>query len=104
MQKVKPPRDDGIPASFELASHEITVVTVPRKNWRHGADVVGIWMPTEQRIEILGTLKGSYRQAVFVHELVHALFETAGHEELSADEGVVDRIAQLLAQALRTFR
>jgi hypothetical protein len=104
MQKVKPPRDDGIPAAFDLASHEITVITVPRKKWKHGPDTVGVWLPTERRIEIVGTLRGSYRQAVFVHELVHALFEVAGHEELSADEGIVDRIAQLLAQALRSFR
>lgn len=100
----KKQRDDGIPAEFELAAHTITVSTVPPIKWKHGADCVGIWIPTERKIEIHGSLRGSYRQAVFVHELVHALFETAGHEELSADEGTVDRIAQLLAQALRTFK
>lgn len=97
-------RDDGIPASFELAAHTITVSTIPPIKWKHGADAVGIWIPTERKIEIHGALRGSYRQAVFVHELVHALLEAAGHPELSEDEGIVDRVAQLLTQALRSFR
>lgn len=96
-------RNDGIPATFQVAAHTITVATVPKSKWKHGKDCVGIWLPDQYRIEILGTLKGSNRQQVFVHEMMHCLCDIAGYNELSGDEVFIDSIAHLLAQALCTF-
>lgn len=102
MQSVKS-RTDGIPKSFRLAAHKIDVVNVPRKKWKHGVDCVGIWLPDQYRIEILSSLRGTNRQQVFVHEMLHAVFDIAGFEELSRNEAIIDSLAHLLAQALITF-
>jgi hypothetical protein len=93
----------GIPASFQLAGHTIKVAVIPAKRWRHGADCDGIWLPSTYQIQIHGRCKGTHRQQVFVHEMTHALLDVAGHDTLSRDEAFVDRIAQLLTQALTTF-
>lgn len=97
------PRSDGIPQSFRLAAHTIHVVNVPKKKWKHGADCVGIWLPGQYRIEILASLRGTNRQQTFVHEMLHAVFDIAGFEDLSRNEAMIDSLAHLLAQALITF-
>jgi len=96
-------RKDGIPKSFQLAGHTITVVNVPVRKWKHGKDCVGMWLPSENRIELLTTLKGTHRQQVFMHEATHAILDTAGYYELSEDEPLVDRLSHLLQQMLTTM-
>lgn len=91
-----------IPRAFQLAGHRIVVRVVPPSRWRHGRDVVGLWNPNRARIDILSTVQGAQRVQVFFHELTHALLDVAGHVELSTDEGFVDRVAHLLAQAIQT--
>lgn len=96
-------RSDGIPKSFQLAGHTIEVRSVPSKKWKHGKDCVGIWLPEHYRIEIRSHLRGSNRQQVFTHELIHAMLDIAGHDDLSRDEQLVDRLGHLLQQAMVTF-
>lgn len=43
-------------------------------------------------------------QAIFTHELMHALLDIAGYTKLSRDEEHVERMGQLLMQALTTFK
>jgi hypothetical protein len=62
-----------------------------------------MWMPDQYRIEIVGTLKGTNRQQVFLHEAVHAILDVAGYYELSEDEALVDRVSHLLQQMLTTM-
>ena len=97
------PRTDGIPKKFQLAGHTIEVRTVPRSKWRHGKTCVGIWLPDAYRIEVLASLRGSNRQQVFTHELIHALLDVAGHDDLSRNEQLVDRLGHLLQQAMTTM-
>jgi hypothetical protein len=97
------PRTDGIPKRFQLAGHTIEVRTVPRSKWRHGKTCVGIWLPDAYRIEVLASLRGSNRQQVFTHELIHALLDVAGHDDLSRNEQLVDRLGHLLQQAMTTM-
>jgi hypothetical protein len=96
-------RTDGIPKSFQLAGHTIEVRSVPARKWKHGKDCVGIWLPEHYRIEIRSSLRGSNRQQVFTHELIHAMLDIAGHDDLSRDEQLVDRLGHLLQQAMVTF-
>jgi hypothetical protein len=96
-------RADGIPKSFQLAGHTIEVRSVPSQKWKHGKDCVGIWLPEHYRIEIRSNLRGSNRQQVFTHELIHAMLDIAGHDDLSRDEQLVDRLGHLLQQAMVTF-
>lgn len=97
------PRTDGIPKKFQLAGHTIEVRTVPRSKWRHGKNCVGIWLPDTYRIEVIASLRGSARQQVFTHELIHALLDVAGHDDLSRNEQLVDRLGHLLQQAMTTM-
>lgn len=97
------PRTDGIPKRFQLAGHTIEVRTVPRSKWKHGKNCVGIWLPDAYRIEVLASLRGSNRQQVFTHELIHALLDVAGHDDLSRNEQLVDRLGHLLQQAMTTM-
>lgn len=92
--------EDGIPKKFSLAGHTIEVVNVPRSKWKHGKDCVGMWMPDKYRIELLGSLKGTNRQQVFLHEAVHAILDVAGYYEMSEDEALVDRVSHLLHHML----
>jgi hypothetical protein len=96
-------RSDGIPASFQLTGHTIKVRVVPPSKWRHGKDCIGIWLPEHYRIDILSTVKGSHRQQTFCHEAIHAILDIAGHEDLSRQEALVDRLGHLLQQMLTTM-
>jgi|GEM_PF-1682221 len=91
---------DGIPKAFSLAGHNVEIVNIPRKKWKHGEDCVGMWLPEQYRIELLASLKGTYRQQIFLHEAVHAILDVAGYYELSADEPLVDRVSHLLHHML----
>lgn len=93
---------DRIPAGFQLAGHTIAVRIVPPSKWRHGRDVIGLWNPVSATISIISTVRGAQRWQVFIHEATHALLDVAGHADLSQDEGFVDRIAHLVAQAIAT--
>jgi hypothetical protein len=95
--------EDGIPKQFKLAGHTICIANIPAKKWKHGKDCVGMWMPDQYRIEIIGTLKGTNRQQVFLHEAVHAILDVAGYYNLSEDEALVDRVSHLLQQMLTTM-
>ena len=53
---------------------------------------------------MISTLTGTYRQTVFLHEVVHAICDTAGYYEISKDEEFADRFAVLLQQMLTTMK
>jgi hypothetical protein len=92
--------EDGIPKKFNLAGHTIEIVNIPRRKWKHGKNCVGMWIPDQYRIELLGSLKGTNRQQVFLHEAVHAILDVAGYYQLSEDEALVDRVSHLLHHML----
>lgn len=93
----------GIPASFQLAGHTVQVRIIPASRWTHGDRCEGVWIPNKHLIEISAECKGTHRQAVFTHELMHAMLDAAGYEKLSRDEEHVERMGQLLMQVLTTF-
>lgn len=97
------PRSDGVPRQFQLAGHTIAVSLVTPRKWKHGKNCVGIWLPGDYKIELLSSCKGSNRQQVFCHEAIHALLDIAGHDDLSRDEQLVDRLGHLLQQMLTTM-
>lgn len=93
----------GIPKSFQLLGHTITVRVIPRSKWRHGKSVVGMWIPDKLRIDLLADPIETQLQATFCHELTHALLDMMNHK-LSSDEVFVDNLGALLQQALTTFK
>ncbi|NBS67347.1 hypothetical protein EBT31_00335 [bacterium] len=92
--------DDGIPKAFSLAGHKIEVVNIPSSKWKNGKNCVGMWLPDKYRIELHGSLKGTNRQQIFLHEAVHAIMDVAGYYELSGDEAFVDRVSHFLHHML----
>jgi hypothetical protein len=59
-----------------------------------------MWLPDKYRIELHGSLEGTNRQQVFLHEAVHAILDVAGYYEMSEDEALVDRLSHLLHHML----
>jgi hypothetical protein len=96
-------RSDGIPRQFQLAGHIIKVKVILPSKWRHGKNCVGMWLPDKYEIHILSSCKGTNRQQVWAHEAVHALLDVAGHDDLSRQEQLVDRLGHLLQQMLTTM-
>ena len=96
-------RSDGVPRQFQLAGHTIKVKVIPPSKWRHGKNYVGMWLPDKYEIHIVSSCKGTNRQQVWAHEAVHALLDVAGHDDLSRQEQLVDRLGHLLQQMLTTM-
>lgn len=90
-----------IPTKFRVAGHTVTVV----RNARLPADTHGLWENAKKRIRLTkfepGTAE-SYKQQVFMHELVHCLCDTIGRADLSENEGFVDAMSEALLQVLTT--
>lgn len=86
-----------------MLGHEIKVLIIRPSRWRHGKKFCGNFDPGRNRMEILSSGPVTQLQATFCHELTHALFTYAGRQDLSDDESLVDKIGELLAQALTSF-
>ena len=62
-----------------------------------------MWLPDKFEFHILSTCRGTNRQQVWAHEAIHAMLEIGGHDDLSQDEQLVDRLGHLLQQMLTTM-
>lgn len=88
----------NIPDSFQLGAHTISVVkNVPLKEawgeWNNETKTIRLRKPSRRNPE-------SFYYQTFMHEVVHAVLDTMGREELSKDEGLVDAFSEYLAQAV----
>ena len=92
----------GIPRSFKLHGHRVTVRIIPPSRWPHSKSAVGIYEPNKHRIDLRSDLGETELQQTFCHELTHALLDELNHP-LSHDEVFVDNLGSLLPQALSTF-
>lgn len=92
----------GIPKSFSVCGHNISVAILPKSRWKHGPNVLGIWLPDRLRIEIRADQPLSLISQTFVHEKVHCLLDMM-NSKLSNDEAFVDNLASLLHHALTTY-
>lgn len=85
-----------IPHSFQLAGVEWTVCQV------QGLSDLGLTHRDIQTIELKKNQNKQSKEVAFIHELVHAIKFTMGEE--SHDEVHTDAFAQLLHQAITTFK
>lgn len=53
---------------------------------------------SEQIIRLKDVIQGEYREAVFIHEIVHAMFEFCGIEQ---DENIVSRLSNALHMVIK---
>lgn len=89
-----------IPTKFHLGGHVVEVKRdVPLKEawgeWNNERKVLRLRRPSKNNPE-------SFYYQTFVHELVHAILDTMGREELSNNEGFVDAFSEYLTQAILT--
>lgn len=95
----------NIPKRFQLYGQTIEVVEKP--DLLHTDDCRGMAKYRDSRIELQSSSKDNPMPAaqveqVFCHELVHFLFHMAGYTDDRGDEVKVERISNLLHQALST--
>lgn len=93
-----------IPKQFQLFGHTISVVeyTGPLKDH---CEFDGLWDMKNKKITLVKdkTSQG-YKEAVYLHEVVHCILDHIGKEDLSKDEDFVDTFAQALHQILTTSK
>jgi len=63
-------------------------------------EVAGSVSPMRQEIKIQKGYKDSFTDAIFLHEMVHAIAYHAGRGDLYADESVIECFANGLSQVL----
>lgn len=91
-----------IPISFELQGRTIRVIRsedVPFKN-----DAWACWDADSDRITLDPTAPKDMRAHSFLHEFLHAALEACGRDDLSSDEKLVDALAGLTHQMLKTSK
>ena len=89
-----------IPDKFQLGAHTISVAkNVPLKEawgeWNNETKAIRLRKPSKRNPD-------SFYHQTFIHELVHAVLDTMGKEELSKDEPFVDGLSEMITQAILT--
>ena len=92
-----------VPESFEIYGSTIKVRRVPDSGLQSNYEYAH-WDSHAQEIEIRYGLTADADRHSFLHEWFHAAFEASGYPKLSTDEVLVDTMAGLLAQMLKTAR
>jgi hypothetical protein len=87
-----------IPDKFQLGAHTVSVLKdVPLKEawgeWNNETKTMRLRKPSKRNPD-------TFYYQTFVHELVHAVLDTMGREELSKDESFVDGLSEMLTQAV----
>jgi len=97
-------KSNMIPEEFNLGG--MTYIVRPEEEMSHGTEY-GCMDPGANVITLADTWHGkpvspARKEEVFFHELVHAVLDAMGNEELNSDEKFVDGFAVLLHQALKS--
>ena len=88
-----------IPKQFKLLGHTITVDVIRKSEWPY-TDCIGIFIPDENKIQVLKQQPAQTHHAYW-HEVCHAALFMMNHK-LYANEQFVDQLGGLLAQLAAT--
>jgi len=93
-----------IPNKFQLGGATIKVERVEKCSDTN-TDTHGQAVYQGSKIELKqdDSFSDDYREYIFLHELVHLIFDTLMEDELSKNEKLVGQIAELLQQAIKTM-
>jgi len=69
-----------------------------------GSDTYGHWNPFKFEIYIADGLTSQQEDQTFYHEFVHAAFDVLGYADLSSNEQLVDQMASLIQQMIKTSK
>lgn len=110
------PRVIKVPASFEVLGHTVKVLIVPEAVIREKYDqegydpgdptegYEGLYTHRNHTIYLNEKLQGSELVQTFLHEKQHCLLYSAGYDELSEDETLVDLLAELEYQSQKSAK
>ena len=91
--------DLGIPTTFQILGHEVTVLLVE-------IDDIGKFGDSDMALNTIRLFtSGSCRDVIlhtYWHEVTHFLLHYAGRSDLSEDESLVDVLGGLIKQVLST--
>ena len=89
-----------IPKELSIMGCTVTVEILSDEEWQHEG-AVGLYDPSRLSIKLLKTSQQLMEHTYF-HELVHCILHTIGRTKLSDDEELVDMVAGLFHQAMKT--
>lgn len=94
-----------IPSEFQVGGQDINVIEIEKCQ----NDSLGTCCVAEGVIEIARTFRGktqceSVKLNTFYHELTHAILDTMGETELSANERFVNSFSGFLTEAIKSFK
>jgi hypothetical protein len=89
----------SIPSSFYLGAIPYSVTIV---NHIDKGESLGVTDPDEGTIMVMRDMIRPRKEQTFCHELIHALFDAAGRDDLGSDEVLVDVLGTLLHQYMVT--
>lgn len=95
-----------IPTHFSICGINYEVRIVPAGDWHQynpSGDADGMLITEKCLILIRGGLVRERTQQTWLHEVMHLLYDTIGHD-LNSNEAHVDLMASLLHQVLTTMR
>jgi hypothetical protein len=88
-----------IPRSFQLYGRTIKVETRAIDG-----EACAQWEASRDMITIDPNYPPDIRQQAFYHEFLHAAFDSLGRDDLSQDEKVVDGLAGMIHQMLKSAK
>ena len=90
-------------ASFRQRGVLVRVYLVTPDEWEHGSECEGVWLPSNNRIEILNELDPVHIQRVLCHELMHCILDLF-NSKMTHDETFVDNCGAGFWEAWTSFR
>ena len=91
-----------IPKSFELLGRTIKVSKTKKGRFIDSAETFGHWDSNKFEIFIQDGLTEQQEEQTFYHEFFHAAFDSLGYTDLSANEQLVDQMASLMQQLMKS--
>lgn len=88
-----------IPNKVKVAGIEYEVTEKDYVEINNDKNYQGSCHYTKASIEVLSTLSNDRKEEVFVHELMHAIFNEAGYDE--HEEDMINRTSKVLYQVLK---
>ena len=88
-----------LPDKVKVAGIEYTVEQVSFVEIDGSRNYNGVCWYDQTKIELIDDISAERKKEVFVHEMLHAIFNEAGYDE--QDEDMIVRVGKVLHQVLR---
>ena len=90
-----------IPKNIEIFGKSIEVKNVRDLKDDAGAELDGYCILQDQEIHLHSSLKGDFKIVIFLHECIHMILDSSGHEKESKNETFVRTLSEGLYQVIK---